>query len=536
MIVAIDGPAGSGKSTVARALAAREGFVYLDTGAMYRAVTLKVLKAQVPVTETARVAKLAQEAVIEFVPGAPGEAPQVMLDGKDVTAAIRTAQIDQNVSAVASVPAVRQAMVAQQRAIAKNIDIVAEGRDMGTVVFPDAQVKVFLSADAAARAWRRTIEREGGNAAQPGAQVKDQALYESVLEDIQSRDAQDEANAASPLYPAADATLLDSTRMAPQQVVDAIANLVALAQARQAAIASDNAAASQPSAAEKDAPSQPASTQAAPGASGSDATKAKDAGATGAKAPKTKSGQAPMRPFHNTFDDYYDHGMREFPLPARCVFNVAAGLIYGFSRLYWPWDYEGGQQLIDELKERELGTVMVMNHVSMVEPVITVVMFWRQGLRIRPVFKQEFNKNDLMRWVFSRVGGIPVDRGTADLKAVRRCQRALKRGESILIYPEGTRIRDDDGKAPIHGGFALIAQMAKTDVTPSAVIGVRDVTPEGAHIPRPHRVHFKVGAPLKFGALGVKGRKAQLEAMEAKAMDKVFELRAQLRRDYPGKW
>ncbi len=118
MIVAIDGPAGSGKSTVARALAAREGFVYLDTGAMYRAVTLKVLKAQVPVTETARVAKLAQEAVIEFVPGAPGEAPQVMLDGKDVTAAIRTAQIDQNVSAVASVPAVRQAMVAQQRAIA----------------------------------------------------------------------------------------------------------------------------------------------------------------------------------------------------------------------------------------------------------------------------------------------------------------------------------------------------------------------------------------------------------------------------------
>lgn len=243
-----------------------------------------------------------------------------------------------------------------------------------------------------------------------------------------------------------------------------------------------------------------------------------------------------MRPFHNTFDDYYDHGMREFPLPARCVFNVAAGLIYGFSRLYWPWDYEGGQQLIDELKERELGTVMVMNHVSMVEPVITVVMFWRQGLRIRPVFKREFNKNDLMRWVFSRVGGIPVDRGTADLKAVRRCQRALKRGESILIYPEGTRIRDDDGKAPIHGGFALIAQMAKTDVTPSAVIGVRDVTPEGAHIPRPHRVHFKVGAPLKFGALGVKGRKAQLEAMEAKAMDKVFELRAQLRRDYPGEW
>lgn len=523
MIVAIDGPAGSGKSTVARALAAREGFVYLDTGAMYRAVTLKVLKTQVPVTETARVAKLAQEAVIEFVPGAPGEAPQVMLDGKDVTAAIRTAQIDQNVSAVASVPAVRQAMVAQQRAIAKNIDIVAEGRDMGTVVFPDAQVKVFLSADAAARAWRRTIEREGGNAAQPGTQVKDQALYESVLKDIQSRDGQDEANAASPLHPAADATLLDSTRMTPQQVVDAIANLVALAQARQAATASDNAAAARSSVAEKGAPSQPASSQAAPAASGSDASKA-------------KPGQAPMRPFHNTFDDYYDHGMREFPLPARCVFNVAAGLIYGFSRLYWPWDYEGGQQLIDELKERELGTVMVMNHVSMVEPVITVVMFWRQGLRIRPVFKQEFNKNDLMRWVFSRVGGIPVDRGTADLKAVRRCQRALKRGESILIYPEGTRIRDDDGKAPIHGGFALIAQMAKTDVTPSAVIGVRDVTPEGAHIPRPHRVHFKVGASLKFGALGVKGRKAQLEAMEAKAMDKVFELRAQLRRDYPGEW
>ncbi|MEY8436420.1 (d)CMP kinase [Atopobiaceae bacterium 24-176] len=515
MIVVIDGPAGSGKSTVARALARREGFTYLDTGAMYRAVTLAALERGVDVQDAEALGELARSVSVAFGPApAPGAAPTVLLDGRDVTSAIRTAEVDSHVSAVSGVPAVREAMVAQQRAVGAAGDVVAEGRDMGTVVFPGADVKVFLSADARARARRRTMEREGTDPCAPGAKVADEALFERIYQDILARDAGDRAHAVGALRCADDAVRLDSTSMTPEQVIDSIASLVADARTKKAA-APAPAVADSKKPADTPAPAKPS-------------VKAKAAGSKGAS--------APMRPFHNTWNDYYDHGMAEFPLPSRMAYSAACALVYGFTRLYWPWRFEDLEPLIEELKTRPEGTVVVMNHVSMVEPVICVVMFWRHGLRVRPVFKKEFNRNDLTRWVFTRVGGIPVDRGTADLKAVRRSKRAIQRGESVLIYPEGTRVRSDDATAEIHGGFALIARMAKTDVTPMAVVGARDVTPEGKRFPRPHRVFFKVGRPIKFGSLGVKGRREQLDAMERRAMDRVWELRAELRREHPGEW
>ncbi len=525
MIVVIDGPAGSGKSTVARALGRREGLTYLDTGAMYRCVTLAALERGVDPSDACALGALARSVTIAFGPAAePGGAPTVLLDGRDVTSAIRTAEVDSNVSAVSGVPAVREAMVAQQRAVGAAGDVVAEGRDMGTVVFPDADVKVFLSADAAARARRRTMEREGTDPRTPGAEVRDLALYERICRDILARDAGDEAHAVGALRCADDAVRLDSTSMTADEVVDAVASLVDGARERAAA-----------DAAPKDAPEEAPKAEPEP-APASEAGEGAGKAAKSAKASKAAGGDAPMRPFHNTWDDYYDHGMAEFPLPSRMVYSAACAVVYGFTRLYWPWRFEDAEPLMEELERRDKGTVVVMNHVSMVEPVICVVMFWRHGLRIRPVFKKEFNRSDLTRWVFTRVGGIPVDRGTADLKAVRRAKRAIQRGESVLIYPEGTRIRDDDGTADIHGGFALIARMAKTDVTPMAVVGARDVTPEGKRLPRPHRVFFKVGRPLRFGALGVKGRREQLDAMERRAMDRVWELRAELRREHPGEW
>lgn len=515
MIVVIDGPAGSGKSTVARALARREGFTYLDTGAMYRVVTLAALERGVDAGDAEALGELARSVSVAFGPASEeGGAPAVLLDGRDVTRVIRTAEVDSHVSAVSGVPAVREAMVAQQRAVGAAGDIVAEGRDMGTVVFPDADVKVFLSADARARARRRTMEREGTDPCAPGAKVADEALFERIYQDILARDAGDAAHAVGALRCADDAVRLDSTSMTPEQVIDSIASLVAEARAKK--------------------PAEPASGAVAPAKKPAD----KPVSAKPASRPKAepKGDAAPMRPFHNTWNDYYDHGMAEFPLPSRMAYSAACAIVYGFTRLYWPWRFEDLEPLMEDLKARPEGTVVVMNHVSMVEPVICVVMFWRHGLRIRPVFKKEFNKNDLTRWVFTRVGGIPVDRGTADLKAVRRSKRAIQRGESVLIYPEGTRVRNDDATAEIHGGFALIARMAKTDVTPMAVVGARDVTPEGKRLPRPHRVFFKVGRPLKFGSLGVKGRREQLDAMERRAMDRVWELRAELRREHPGEW
>lgn len=225
MIVAIDGPAGSGKSTVARAMAAREGLTYLDTGAMYRAVTDAALTRGVDVSDAAAVSELARTIDIALDNGEAG--PTVTVDGQDRTTAIRTPEVDANVSAVAAVPAVREAMVALQRKAAECTDVVAEGRDVGTVVFPAAEVKVFLIADPAARARRRAVQRHGGDTAtdtSATANAKEQAKIEAELI---ARDKADSTRKTAPLKPAEDAVRIDSTNLSVDEVCDAISELIA---------------------------------------------------------------------------------------------------------------------------------------------------------------------------------------------------------------------------------------------------------------------------------------------------------------------
>lgn len=243
-----------------------------------------------------------------------------------------------------------------------------------------------------------------------------------------------------------------------------------------------------------------------------------------------------MHAFHNTFDDYFDHPINQFPLPTRILYHVVACFLYYLFKLYFPTKCEGMEESFSKLRGREKGTVLVMNHVSMVEPIIMTLLFWRHGLYLRAIFKKEFLKNDFLRWVFTRVGGIPVERGTADIKAVRRAQRSLMAGESIIIFPEGTRVRSDEQPAEVHGGFALIAQLAKTDVLPAAVIGVKRISPEGARIkfPRPHRVFYKTKGFITFEELGKSDKKEQLQAMETTAMDIVYQLRDELWEEHPG--
>ena len=203
MIVAIDGPAGAGKSTVARALAERLGFRYLDTGAMYRAAALAA--SQQPDRAPADVARAAR---IEFAPDG-----RVLLDGVDVTAAIRTADVAEAASRIAADPAVREALVAKQRELLADGDWVAEGRDIGTVVAPNAEIKVFLDADARERARRR--------AADTGRDP------EEVLREQEVRDRRDSERQHSPLRPAGDAVTIDTTALSLDDVVARIAALVA---------------------------------------------------------------------------------------------------------------------------------------------------------------------------------------------------------------------------------------------------------------------------------------------------------------------
>lgn len=218
MIIAIDGPAASGKSTVARAVATRLGFGYLDTGAMYRAVAAEALRRGIGTGDATALTHLACGLRIAFEHGR-GSSPvtSVLADGRDVTAEIRTPAIDAAVSPVSSVPGVREAMVRVQRELASRSDCVVEGRDIGTVVFPHAELKVYLSASPDERARRRAGDME---------RLGHEQTQESVLERLERRDRADSTREASPLSVAGDAVQLDTTGLTVDQVVDRIADMV----------------------------------------------------------------------------------------------------------------------------------------------------------------------------------------------------------------------------------------------------------------------------------------------------------------------
>lgn len=223
MIVAIDGPAGSGKSTVAHAIAERCHLTYLDTGAMYRSVTAECLRQGIDPADAAAVTQVARTITIAFGTSPAGQT--VTANGRDVTAEIRTPEVDRNVSAVSAIPEVRTAMVELQRAYGETGDVVAEGRDIGTVVFPNADVKVFLTADPAARALRRAVQREGGDAAKDASATADPTEVERILADLNRRDQLDSTRKTAPLKPAPDAHHIDSSSMSVDEVVAAICAL-----------------------------------------------------------------------------------------------------------------------------------------------------------------------------------------------------------------------------------------------------------------------------------------------------------------------
>jgi len=215
LIIAVDGPAGSGKSTTARQLAQKLGYLYLDTGAMYRAFTLKVLREKVDPDNLEALEKLAEQTEIKLVPDASGI--RVYLDGEDVTDLIRTPEIDRVISKVSRVKVVRERMVTLQRKIGKDGGIVAEGRDIGTVVFPNADVKIYLIASPQERARRRLKE----------LQAKGVAIsFEEVLADIQRRDKIDSTREISPLKKAADAIEVDTTNLSIDEQVEKIYRII----------------------------------------------------------------------------------------------------------------------------------------------------------------------------------------------------------------------------------------------------------------------------------------------------------------------
>ncbi len=217
--IAIDGPAASGKSTTAREVAKRLGYIYIDTGAMYRAVTKAALDAGVDMNDAAALEEIARSSriTLEIKNGRQ----HTILNGRDVSREIRTPEIDRNIAPVATHPGVRRIMVEQQRQLARDGGVVMDGRDIGTVVLPDAELKIFMEASIEARARRRLREQANGDAA---------VTLEQIKADLARRDHADSTRADGPLKKAEDAIVIDTSHMS---IEEQVARIVALARERQ---------------------------------------------------------------------------------------------------------------------------------------------------------------------------------------------------------------------------------------------------------------------------------------------------------------
>ncbi|MBZ5534694.1 MAG: (d)CMP kinase [Acidobacteriia bacterium] len=218
LIIAIDGPAGSGKSTVGRKVAEHLGYFYVDTGAMYRAAAWKALQMKTPLDDAAAMTKLVRDTQMRLA--CDHQQFQISIDGVDVTRAIRAPEVSEASSRISTIAPVRRELVAQQQLLGKDGGVVMEGRDIGTVVFPDADVKIFLDATPEARGERRY--NEDVHSGKP-------ASRELTIEAVRGRDQRDASREASPMMPAPDAAYIDTTRLTIDQVVEKILALVAVA-------------------------------------------------------------------------------------------------------------------------------------------------------------------------------------------------------------------------------------------------------------------------------------------------------------------
>jgi cytidylate kinase len=430
-VIAIDGPAGSGKSTVARRLAARLGLEYLDTGAMYRAVTFAALRRGIDPADPEPVAALARAVELEVGIDA------VRVDGVDATIEIRGPEVSRAVSLVAANPDVRTELVRRQREWAtERGGGVLEGRDIGTVVFPDAVLKVYLNARPEVRAERRAAE------------VSD-LDYETVAADMARRDALDQGRETAPLLQAAGAIELDTSDMTIDEIVADLAGRLP----------------------EPDEVTEPAEdTERA-----EDTEPSEGSGPTGAHEARSDTVRAAPVDVH--------------PPTAieRTSYAAVRGLFLGLAKLFFRLEIRGREHV-----PAHGPFVLAPVHRSNLDFILVATV---RRPRMRYMGKASIWKSALLGRFVSMLGAFPVHRGTADRESLRTCMRVIENGEPLVMFPEGTR-RSGPVVKDLFDGPAYVAARAGVPLVPVGIGGSDRAMPVGSKMVRPHKIVLVVGEPI----------------------------------------
>lgn len=482
LVVALDGPASSGKSSVGAAAAEELGYRFCDTGLLYRAVTWLALDRGITSDDPSGLVHLVDQ--IELVDDGTGRLSHVAVDGVDRTTEVRGPAVDVAVSAVSSVAELRMALLTRQRRLAAAGGIVMAGRDIGTVVLPDADLKLFLDASVEERARRRVLERGIDPSSAEAA---------GIVAELKRRDQLDSSRPIAPLRAAADAVVI---RTDGNQLADTVRSVVAAIRSAESA----------------DAP-------AAEGKTGE--VRAAEA-ATGAGAARrlrpSRPARAPRRPIE--------------PSPVATRIGFVIGFVSAFFRFV--------ARLIVRLRiDGDLAgipkhgpVILAANHASSADPVLIGAFLTKiLGRPLNWLGKRELLEFPLTGWIMRRGGIHPVDRDAADLEAFRTALRILEAGQILAIFPEGTRSRDG-GLQQVREGVGMLALRSGAPVLPVAVIDSDLMWPRGQLLPRFGRhVTVRYGAPFTVidllpapGPGEKRDRRAETEAATRLVMTRIAEL------------
>lgn len=431
-IVAIDGSAGTGKGTLAGILSKKYNLLNIDTGATYRCVTLEMLNKNIKLDEEEKIAQMLKEIKIEL--NYKNNKQIVLLNGEDVTDKIRSKEVSENVSQVSSIKQIRLAMSGLQRKMAQEKDVIMEGRDIGTVVFPTADVKIYLDADVEERAKRRVKQNE-----EKGIEMS----YEEVLENIKKRDKNDKEKEFGALKVATGATVIDTTKLSIKQVEKEISKIID-------------------------------------------------------KKLKEKKKEIKI------------YSVRPETTWKKIERATIKALIYAFYRMLFRIEIINKDNL--PLNEP---CIICANHINYWDAVGLVVTSKK---RIRFIAKEDLFNSSFLNWLAHVFDVIPIKRGKRDLDAMKICLKALKNGETLGIFPEGTRKGLAKG-AKVQNGAAYMAMKAKVKVVPVGIQGnFKPFT----------KVKLNYGKPLDFSNLNkANPEKDNLEIATKEIMDNIVMLTKQ---------